>query len=266
MNSRKNRFPGSLGPWLVGQLELPDGAPRAAAVLSHCFTCGKDLKSLVRLARELARRGIACLRYDVTGIGESEGDFAQTSFSSNVGDVVAAAGALRHLGHPPRILVGHSLGGAATLVAARRIPEAGLVATIAAPSDTAQFARTLRRLVPTLESEGEGEIVLGGRRFPLRRHLLDDLAAHDLDAAIADLGLPLLVFQSPDDDIVPAEEGERLFARARGPKNFVALDGADHLMLAGEEHTRYVASMIAAFAARYGVLSGPGAGDPRAAG
>lgn len=254
MASRKQRFPGALGHDLVGQLELPEnGAPWAAALLGHCFTCGKDLKSLVRLARELAARGIASLRFDVTGIGESGGDFAETSFSSVVDDTRAAARALAALGHPPVMLVGHSLGGTAMLAAAPDIPESRLVATIGSAGSTALMRRTLERLAPDL---GQGpadasSIVLGGRRFEIRRQLLDDLAEHTFHERLAHLGRALIVFQSPDDDTVPLAEGLALFERAAQPKAFVALEGAEHLMLDGERDTRYIADVLAAWGRRY---------------
>ncbi len=257
MPSVKSRFPGALGAALVGQLEWPPGlpgqpaAPRAAAVLSHCFTCGKDLKSLVRLARALAAHGIACLRFDFTGVGESEGDFAATNFTSNVGDVVAAAAFLRTERLVPAVLIGHSLGGAATLVAAQDVPECRLVATIAAPGDTAPFRETLLRLAPGLAAGGTGEIVLGGRRFPVSPALLDDLLAHDVRAAAASLGRALLVFQSPQDETVDPAAGQALFAAAREPKSFISLDGADHLMLDSEPDTRFIADVIAAWVARH---------------
>ncbi len=249
--SIKHRFRGSLGHDLVGRLELPDGTPRAAAVLGHCFTCGKDLKSLVRLARELAARGVASLRFDVTGVGESAGEFAATSFSSIAGDTVAAADFLRELGHPPALLVGHSLGGTAMLAAAPRVPDCRLVATIASPGDTARFRATLLKLAPEALTAGEDEIVLGGRRFTIRRHLLDDLAEHRLHEAIAQLGRALIVFQSPVDETLDPAEGLRLFDRAAAPKSFVALPGASHLMLEDEATTRYIADVLAAWVARY---------------
>ncbi|MBP7148734.1 MAG: alpha/beta fold hydrolase [Acidobacteria bacterium] len=232
-------------------LDLPAaGPPTAHALVAHCFTCGKDLKSLVRLCRALAARGLGVLRFDFTGIGESEGQFAGTTFSSNIGDVLAAVAFLREERRAPAILLGHSLGGTAILAAAARVPEARLVATIAAPSDTATFRETLLRLAPDLEARGTGDIVLGGRRFTLGADLLADLDRHDIAACARTLGKPLVVFHSPQDETLPVEHGYRLFEAASEPRSFVALDGADHLLLQDQRHVRFVADVIAAWAAR----------------
>ncbi|MCE5246573.1 alpha/beta hydrolase [bacterium] len=246
MGTTTVRFPGGTGAWLVGKLERPDGPERATALFAHCFTCGKDLKSIVRLTRELAARGVASLRFDFSGVGESEGDFAETSFSTNVADILAAADFLRGRGLAPALLVGHSLGGTATLAAAGRVAEARLVATIAAVSRADHFRETLLRLAPELPTAGRAEIVLGGRRVALGPRLLDGLDQRRLDEEIAALGKPLLVFHSPQDETVPFAEAERIFALARPPKSFLCLDGADHLLLRAEKDVRYVAAVLAA--------------------
>jgi putative redox protein len=244
------RFPGARGQELVAQIDRPSGEPRAWALFAHCFTCSKDLKGARWVSRALAEQGIAVLRFDFTGIGESEGDFSETDFSSNLEDLVAAADFLRAERRAPQILIGHSLGGAAMLAAAGRIAEAVAVATIAAPSDPAHLARALVRLAPALEREPSAEVTLGGRSFRIRRELLDDLAQQPLEAAIARLHRALLILHSPVDETVGIEHAARIYGAARHPKSFVSLDDADHL-LTRERDARYAAAVIAAWASRY---------------
>jgi putative redox protein len=244
------RFPGAHGQQLAARIDRPAGEPRAWALFAHCFTCSKDQKGARWISRALAGQGIGVLRFDFTGIGESEGDFAATDFSSNLDDLVAAADFLRGTHRAAQILVGHSLGGAAVLAAAARIPEAVAVATLAAPSDPEHLGRTLVRIAPELEHEGSAEVVLGGRSFRIRRRLLDDLAAQRLEPAITGLRRALLILHSPTDDSVGIEHAARIYQAARHPKSFVSLDGADHL-LSRERDARYAASVIAAWASRY---------------
>jgi len=255
MPTERVQLPGALGHPLAGQLERPDPAwfpkPLAWALLAHCFTCGKDLKSLVRLARALAERGIAVLRFDFTGIGESGGAFEETTFSTNLDDLVAAAGWLRAHHRAPEILVGHSLGGTASLAAARDVPESRLVVTIAAPSSTERFRETLERRVPELAEGGEGTITLGGRGFLLRRQLLADLGEHRMHEAIAQLGRALMVFHSPSDESLELEEALAIFDQAAQPKSFVTLPGADHLLFSDERDAIFVADVIAAWVRRH---------------
>jgi uncharacterized OsmC-like protein/pimeloyl-ACP methyl ester carboxylesterase len=263
------RFPGSQGGELVGRLESPDGEVAATALFAHCFTCSKDLKAAGWLSRALVDRGIAVLRFDFTGIGESEGDFAATDFSSNVADLEAAGAYLRARGQAPRLLVGHSLGGAAVLVAASAFPEAVAVATLAAPSDPSFIADVLRRRAPELAESGAVEVDLGGgRAFRITRDLLADLEEQPLRQAVSDLGKPLLILHSPDDAVVPVAHAERLFAAARHPKSFVALPGASHL-LADAGAARYAGEVLAAWAGRYlsaGELEVEASDDERPAG
>jgi putative redox protein len=252
MESRHERlhFTGAQGQRLAARLDRPAGEPRAWALFAHCFTCSKDLKGARWISRALAEHGIAVLRFDFTGIGESEGDFSGTDFTSNLDDLVAAADFLRAQHRAPQILVGHSLGGAAMLAAAHRIPESVAVVAIAAPAEPSHLGRTLLRLAPELEREGRAEVTLGGRSFQIRRDLLDDLAEQRLEPAIAKLRRALLILHSPVDDTVGIEHAARIFQAARHPKSFVSLDDADHL-LSRERDARYAAQVVAAWASRY---------------
>ena len=244
-------FPGSAGDELSARLDLPAHDPRAYALFAHCFTCSKDLAAATRISRGLVAEGFGVLRFDFTGLGASGGEFANTTFSSNVEDLVRAAAMLRDRYQPPALLVGHSLGGAAVLVAARRIPEAGAVATIGAPFDPAH----IRHLFPgealaQLDRGEEIDVVLAGRTFRVRSSLLDDANAQNLGHALAELRRPLLVFHSPIDEIVGVDHARRIFDAARHPKSFVSLDGADHLLRRPED-AAYVATVLAAWAGRY---------------
>jgi len=250
MKSEHLRFPGARGQSLAARLDSPEGAPAGFALFAHCFTCSKDLKAAGWISHALVERGVAVLRFDFTGIGESEGDFAGTDFSSNLEDLVAAADFLRREREAPRLLVGHSLGGCAVLAAAERIPEALAVATIGAPSDTGHLKQALVRLAPGLEARGEAEIHLGGRPFRVRRELLDDLAEEHLAGVLERLHRPLLIFHSPVDNVVGLDHARRLFEMARHPKSFISLDAADHL-LSRERDARFAGEMLAVWAGRY---------------
>ncbi|HYN22220.1 MAG TPA: alpha/beta fold hydrolase [Thermoanaerobaculia bacterium] len=244
------KFPGSRGQ-LAGHLDSPDVTPTAYAILCHCFTCSAHLKSAGWISRALVERGIAVLRFDFTGLGESEGDFAETDFSSNLDDLVAAADFLRREREAPQLLVGHSLGGTAVLAAASRIPETAAIATIGAPSDTEHLRSKLVHLAPELEARGEAEIDLGGLRpIRIRRELLDDLAADHLKSSLGSLHKPLLLFHSPVDNVVGVEHAHRLFEMARHPKSYVSLGLADHL-LTNERDARHVGEVLGAWARHY---------------
>jgi uncharacterized OsmC-like protein/alpha/beta superfamily hydrolase len=250
MRRKRVRFRGSEGAELVGRLEQPEGPPRAYALFAHCFTCSKDLKAAGWISRALVDRGIGVLRFDFTGIGESAGDFADTDFRSNLEDLVAAADFLRAEYRAPQILIGHSLGGAAVLAAASRVPEAQAVATLAAPSDTEDLRERLLSRAPELEETGEAEIRIGPRTFRIQRKLLDDLAEDHLSGAIGALDRALLVFHSPVDDVVGIDNARRIYEAAKHPKSFISLDDADHL-LSREADARYVGEVLAAWAGRY---------------
>lgn len=250
MKSESLRFPGADGQLLAARLDTPLVTPDAYALFAHCFTCSKDIKAANWISRALVQRGIAVLRFDFTGLGESEGEFAATDFSSNLEDLVAAADFLRREHEAPRLLVGHSLGGCAVLAAAARIPEARAVATIGSPSDTEHLRDTLVRLSPELEAKGEAEVQLAGRPFRIRKQLLDDLEENHLRGVLENLHKALLIFHSPVDNIVGVDHARRLFEMAKHPKSFVSLDTANHL-LTDEADARYVGDVLAAWASRY---------------
>ncbi len=248
--SEKVTFTGGPGDVLAARLDLPEGPPRAYALFAHCFTCSKDIFAAARIAGALAERGIAVLRFDFTGLGHSEGEFANTNFSSNLEDLEAAAAFLRENHRAPKILIGHSLGGAAVLAVAGRVPEAAAVVTIAAPSEPAHVAAHFTDAIPEIEAKGEAEVSLGGRPFRIQKHFLDDISTHNMRAAIGDLRKALLIFHGPRDETVGIDNAARIFEVARHPKSFVSLDDADHL-LSRREDAAYVAEVTAAWAARY---------------
>lgn len=250
MPTERFQFTGEGGHQLSAVLELPDGEPAAYALFAHCFTCGKDTLAAKRISVALAARGIAALRFDFTGLGSSEGDFANSTFSSNVADLVRAADHLRNARKAPSILIGHSLGGAAILAAAGQIPEARAVVAIAAPSDPAHVAGLFKEHIDKIRTEGEVEVSLAGRPFRIRREFLDDVAEHELIKDVAGLHKALLVMHSPVDDTVGIDNATKIFAAAKHPKSFVSLDHADHLLTKPTD-ALYAADVIAAWASRY---------------
>lgn len=251
MRRENVRFPGAHGGMLAARLESPETDPTGYALFAHCFTCSKDIKAAGWISRALVERGIAVLRFDFTGIGESEGEFASTDFSSNLDDLAAAADFLRREREAPHLLVGHSLGGTAVLAAAERIPEARAIATIGAPSSTEHLRNILVHLSPELEARGEAEIDLGGmQRFRVRKQLLTDLAEDHLKGVLSRLHRPLLLFHSPVDNTVGIEHAHRLFEAAKHPKSYISLGMADHL-LSRERDARYVGEVLAAWAGRW---------------
>ena len=234
----------------------------AYALFAHCFTCSKDLRAASRIAATLTDAGYAVLRFDFTGLGSSEGEFANTNFSSNVGDLVAAADWLRAEYRAPQLLVGHSLGGAAAVVAGGQIDEVRAVATIGAPSDTEHVSHLFDHALDTIEADGAAEIELSGRRFTITRQFLDDLRSGGVVAAATSLRKALLVLHSPIDNTVAVDHAAALYQAARHPKSFVALDGADHL-LADHADAEFAADMIGTWAKRFLVNEAPAAPEPR---
>src|SRR5580693_5693720 len=250
MPTERFQFTGEGGHLLAAALDLPEQEPLAYALFAHCFTCGKDVLAAKRIATALAAKGIAVLRFDFTGIGSSEGDFANSTFSSNVADLVRAAAHLRETGKAPTLLIGHSLGGAAILAAAGQIAEAKAVVTIAAPSDPAHVTGLFKEQIEDIRKQGKVEVSLAGRPFTITREFLDDIAEHGLMARVTTMRKAILVMHAPTDDTVSIDNATRIFLSAKHPKSFVSLAGADHLLSQRRDST-YVADVIAAWASRY---------------
>ena len=248
--TQRATFAGANGEQLAARLDLPSGEIRGYALFAHCFTCTKDILAAKRIAQGLARHGIGVLRFDFTGLGHSEGEFANTNFSSNVADLKAAADYLRETFAAPDILIGHSLGGAAVLAVAGEIAEVKAVATIGAPSDVGHVLAQFGGHVDEINEKGEAEVVLAGRNFTIRREFIEDATAQRLEDKIARLGRALLVLHSPIDQTVGVDNAGQIFQAAKHPKSFVSLDKADHL-LSREEDARYVSDIIAAWAGRF---------------
>jgi putative redox protein len=250
-------FQSASGQRLAARLDVPDDkSPVAYALFAHCFTCSKNYKAIAHISRALAGEGIGVLRFDFTGLGESEGDFADTNFSSNVADLIAAADFLRIKFEAPRILVGHSLGGTAVLQAAAQVPSSVAVVTIAAPSEPAHVLRLLRDTREAIEAKGEAEITIAGRTFKIKKQLLDDLEHTHMRETIRQLNRALLIFHSPNDRTVGIDNAAKIFEAARHPKSLISLDRAYHL-LSNPSDSLYVGSVIAAWARRYIELAQP---------
>lgn len=247
-------FPNAAGEMLAARLEHPKDAlraPRAFALFAHCFTCSKDIHAASRISRALTEDGFAVLRFDFTGLGGSEGDFANTNFSSNIEDLIAAATWLAAEYRAPGLLVGHSLGGAAVLAAAGSLPDVRAVATIAAPSNPRHLRGLFGTVAADIEARGLATISLGGRPFTITRKFLEDLDAHPLEEELRrSTGKAYLIFHAPGDRVVPIEQARRIFDAAPHPKSFVSLDDADHL-LGRERDSRFVANLLAVWSRRY---------------
>jgi len=244
-------FQGAFGDELAARLDIPDGGePKGYVLFAHCFTGSKDVLAAVRIAKALWLRNFAVFRFDFTGLGESEGDFANTTFSSNVDDLVAAAGYLRENYKAPSLLIGHSLGGAAVLSASVEVPEVDAVCTIGAPADPHHVEHHFSAAKPEIEEKGEAEVSIGGRPFRIKKSFLDDIADHKLTDKVASMKKALLIFHSPIDDIVGIENAAEIYQAAKHPKSFVSLDKADHLVTKRED-AYYVAEVISAWADRY---------------
>ena len=243
-------FEGSLGHKLAARLDMPVGEPRAYALFAHCFTCGKDIKAASRIAEALTRAGYAVLRFDFTGLGMSEGEFANTNFTSNVGDLIAAADYMRSNRQAPTILIGHSLGGSAVIHAARHINEVRAVATIGAPFDVAHVEAHFSHKRETILEHGEAEIKLAGRPFRIQRQFIEDLETQNMADQLYALGKALLILHSPVDNMVGIENAGEIFRHAKHPKSFISLDNADHLLTRSKD-AEYAAATIAAWATRY---------------
>lgn len=248
--TKKTEFPSAGGQKLAAALELPVGEPRGYALFAHCFTCSKDIKAAREIARALRTQGLAVLRFDFTGLGGSEGDFANTNFSSNVEDLVSAANFLRREFEAPSILIGHSLGGAAALVAAKQVPEIRGVAVIGAPANADHILSQIGEKRDEIERLGVATVDLAGRPFSIKSQFIDDLSSQNVLACAAALKVPLLVMHAPLDQTVGIDNATQIYVAAKHPKSFISLDTADHL-LSNADDARYAADVLSAWASRY---------------
>ncbi|MBD3889922.1 bifunctional alpha/beta hydrolase/OsmC family protein [Olleya marilimosa] len=251
MNIQKINFTNAEGQQLVGRLELPiNQHPHNFAIFAHCFTCNKNLSAVKNITRELTSNGFGVLRFDFTGLGESEGDFENTNFSGNVDDLISASNYLKENHTAPTLLIGHSLGGAAVIFAASKIDSVKAVATIGAPSNPKHVKHLIQNSVEEIKATGKANVSIGGRPFTIKKQFLDDIETKSLPDVAKNLRKALLVLHSPQDTIVGIENAEEIYVAARHPKSFVTLDGADHLLMKKEDSI-YVGSVIATWAKRY---------------
>lgn len=262
MYSEPVSFTGTTGQTISGRLEHPIGRFGGWAIFAHCFTCSKQSRAAVSLSRALAQHGIGVLRFDFTGIGESDGDFSDTVFTTNVEDIRAAADWMAGEGRPVSLLIGHSLGGTAAIMAAGQIETLKALVTIAAPAEASHVIGQFGKSLAAIEAEGEAEVELGGRPFTVTRQLVDDLREARVGAVISHLRLPLLILHAPGDEEVSVENATALFMAARHPKSFISLDDANHFLDRGTD-TDFAADVIAGWAERYVVPDAGGRGDYR---
>jgi putative redox protein len=248
---KRVEFKNASGSGLSGWLDLPESNPTGFAVFAHCFTCSKDILAAASTSIALRKLGVVTLRFDFTGLGESEGDFSDTNFSSNLEDLLAAADFLRTQYRAPDLLIGHSWGGTAALACASRIPEVKAVITIGSPHDP-EHVRSLLGTGPRsqIENEGSASVEIGGRTFRLKRQFLEDVAEQKMTENLRSLDKPILILHSPTDEVVDIDHARRIFEDARHPKSFVALDGMDHFLVRKSDG-EYVAGIVTAWAARY---------------
>lgn len=246
----KASFKNQQGESLAGLLETPDAETRAYALFAHCFTCSKDIAAASRITRALANKGIAVLRFDFTGLGNSDGDFANTNFSSNINDLIQAARHLQEHYAAPLMIIGHSLGGAAVLAAAQAIPSIKAVVTIGAPATGQHVEHLFSHAKEDIAKNDEAVVDLAGRKFTIKKQFVDDINSHNDTDHISQLNKALLVLHSPIDETVSIDEAAKIYSAAKHPKSFISLDKADHL-LSRREDSEYVASVISSWAARY---------------
>jgi putative redox protein len=248
--TQRLEFAGHSGATLAARLDLPNGQLRAYALFAHCFTCSKDILAARRIAASLAREGIAVLRFDFTGLGSSEGEFALTNFSTNCGDLLSAVDYLRDNYDAPSVLIGHSLGGAAVLAVAKDVPEAKAVVTIGAPADAGHVLKNLGARLETIREEGEAEVDLAGRKFRIKKQFVEDVETQKIKDAVAAMRKPLMILHSPLDDTVGIDNASEIFMAAKHPKSFVSLDRADHLLTKPAD-AEFAAQTISGWLSRY---------------
>ena len=251
MKSKKCSFEGAQGDSLSARMDLPEeSSPEAYVLFAHCFTCSKNLNAISHISKALTDQGLAVFRFDFTGLGESEGDFSETNFSSNIDDLIKAADYMKSEFRAPEILVGHSLGGAAVLQAAHHIPEAKAVATIAAPCNPDHVKQNFEMKINEINEKGHANVTLEGRSFNIKKQFLDDLDETNMDEVIHTLDRALLIFHAPVDQQVAINNAARIFERAKHPKSFISLDKADHL-LSDAKYSTYTGTMLATWAYNY---------------
>jgi putative redox protein len=251
MSRSKVEFENPQGAKLAGLLEMPDqGEPRAMAIFAHCFTCGKDIAAASRIGRALAKHGIGVLRFDFTGLGGSDGDFGNTSFSSNIEDLLAAASFLETHYQTPKLLIGHSLGGAAVLAAAHHLHSMEAVATIGAPATANHVKHLFDDQADEISASGEAEVSLAGRKFNVKSQMLKDLEQWNTPDHIRNLRKALIVFHSPVDEVVDISEAAKIYQAAKHPKSFISLDDSDHLVSKAVD-AEYIADTLVAWSSRY---------------
>jgi alpha/beta superfamily hydrolase len=244
------RFPSTTGPVLAGLIDLPDGEVRGWGVFAHGFTLGKDSPAASRMCKQLASEGIGMLRFDNLGLGDSEGDWGDGSFSHKVADTVRAVEFMNASGREVHLLVGHSFGGAAVIAAAHECPTVAAVASVAAPYQPAHVEHIYDALVQRIEADGEAALFIGGKALTLKRHFIEDVRAADLHERIRALHRALMVMHSPTDNTVGIANASDIFRAARHPRSFVSLEGADHL-LTGKNQAARAARIISAWADPY---------------
>lgn len=250
MKNEKVKFENTKGQALDARIEFPEGEVKSFAVFAHCFTCSKNLNAVRHISQSLNECGFAVLRFDFTGLGESEGDFSESNFSSNVSDLIAAAEYLKENHQAPKLLIGHSLGGAAVLFAAKQITEVQAVATIGAPADPEHVSHLFGSLLDEIEEEGEAVVKIGGRPFKIQQQFIEDINSRSLENCLKELDKALLIMHSPQDTTVGIENAADIYQGAMHPKSFISLDGADHL-LSDKDDSIYVGKVIATWAERY---------------
>ena len=248
---KKLTFKNSTGEVLSGRIDTPDeGEIKAYAIFAHCFTCNKNLSAVRNVSKSLNEKGVAVLRFDFTGLGESEGDFADTNFSSNVQDLISASEALEEQYEAPKLIIGHSLGGAAVIFASNKIPSIEAVATIGAPASPDHVSHLFHGSISEIEANNEADVKIGGRDFKVKKQFLDDISSKNMTETVQKMKEPLIIFHSPQDNTVGIENASEIYANAMHPKSFVSLDGADHLLSQAEDSI-YVGEVIASWSKRY---------------
>lgn len=250
MKTKKIEFQGAFGDTLAAKIDIPDGEHKACALFAHCFTCSKNLKAVGNIAKALNKKGVAVFRFDFTGLGDSDGSFEDTNFSSNVDDLIAASGYMEKEMSSPSILIGHSLGGAAVIQAAHRLESVKAVATIGAPSNPKHVERHFELKRDEIEEKGSAIVTLAGRPFRIKKQFLDDLEKSKMDKYIRDLDRALMVMHSPLDDTVGIDNAAHIYKTAKHPKSFLSMHEADHLLME-ETYSRYAGSMIAEWSSIY---------------